>query len=1035
MGLPPTTAADGDGGANDELNYPVITSVGEAGGTVTIDFDLDVPAGTYRVEGFSNPNGADPSGYGEGAVFEGTTSIVHTGSGTEPFQISFPAALSIYTLTATEDLGAGDFGSTSEFSLAVGSFAPTAVDDPGDVPTEIAARSPLSYFRLGETTGTVVVDAGSAANDGTYVNGVTLGAPGALAGDGHTAADFDGIDDYAEVPHDNTYLIDQGAISLWMQIDNLSSSQSPLSKDSNGSDTGGHFQLEVQTDGRLDLRMQDTSTSYDADSAAGAITAGQWHHVVMTFGARGMELWLDGDLVAANPYTGGLGTSSGGAGNYEPLAIGTGTAGSGDLVATPISREFDGRIDEVAIFGTQLALEDISALYGAALQSYEIGDNQLLSVPTSSGVLVNDSDADGDPLTASLVSGPINAASFTLNADGSFDYTSNPGFHGTDTFTYRANDGVADSAPATVSITVFDASATIVNSTGGTADASPGDNVCDTGGTNAEGSPECTLRAAIAEANASSVVDTIHFDIPISDGGHSGGIWTIPHVAPLVVQTRPVTIDATTQPGWTSTPVIFLDGSGASGGTDGLYFDFEAGTVRGMAIGNYPGDGIHLRSSNGYTIEQNHLGVGPNGTTPAGNGGHGLYLEGADDVTVGGPGVGNVISGNGQRGVYLDFANNVTVDGNLIGVALDGSTARPNVGGIEVRSGNTIAIGGGAGNTISGNTGDGIYTDENTTIQNNRIGTNASGTAAVGNSDNGIELSFASGTQLIDNTISGNGGDGVYSRSSDNLTVQGNRIGTTAAGTAAIGNTGDGLDLEDNSHQIGGTGTGEGNVISGNGGVGISLNWSNNATIEGNAIGTDPSGAVDLGNGNHGLWFLDQAENVRVGGTAVAAANAIAFNTGDGISVSSGNWGHAFSALGNTIHSNGALGIDLGDNGVTTNDTGDADTSAPNDYLNYPLITSAVESAGTVTVSLDLDVPANGDGYRIEFFANPTGADPSGSGEGQTLLGSVDVPGTGTGYVFVYSGSAGDIVTATTIEKSGAGFGDTSEFSAAMTVT
>jgi VCBS repeat-containing protein len=70
------------------------------------------------------------------------------------------------------------------------------------------------------------------------------------------------------------------------------------------------------------------------------------------------------------------------------------------------------------------------------------------------GVLGNDTDGDGDPLTATLVNGPANAASFTLNANGTFSYTPSADFFGSDSFTYRANDGNANSNVATVTITV-----------------------------------------------------------------------------------------------------------------------------------------------------------------------------------------------------------------------------------------------------------------------------------------------------------------------------------------------------------------------------------------------------------------------------------------------------------------------------------------------------------------------------------------------------------------------------------------------------
>ena len=71
------------------------------------------------------------------------------------------------------------------------------------------------------------------------------------------------------------------------------------------------------------------------------------------------------------------------------------------------------------------------------------------------GVLANDGDPDGDSITLQTtpVTGPANG-SVTLNADGSFDYTPNAGFSGTDGFTYRIDDGTGQTADGTVTITV-----------------------------------------------------------------------------------------------------------------------------------------------------------------------------------------------------------------------------------------------------------------------------------------------------------------------------------------------------------------------------------------------------------------------------------------------------------------------------------------------------------------------------------------------------------------------------------------------------
>ena len=86
---------------------------------------------------------------------------------------------------------------------------------------------------------------------------------------------------------------------------------------------------------------------------------------------------------------------------------------------------------------------------------YAIGKDTALSV-SAPGLLGNDNDADiaQSTLTALLVSGPSNASSFTLNADGSFSYSPAADFTGTDSFAYKANDGVDDSNAATVTITV-----------------------------------------------------------------------------------------------------------------------------------------------------------------------------------------------------------------------------------------------------------------------------------------------------------------------------------------------------------------------------------------------------------------------------------------------------------------------------------------------------------------------------------------------------------------------------------------------------
>ncbi|HKS26423.1 MAG TPA: Calx-beta domain-containing protein [Pyrinomonadaceae bacterium] len=93
----------------------------------------------------------------------------------------------------------------------------------------------------------------------------------------------------------------------------------------------------------------------------------------------------------------------------------------------------------------------------AVNDSYSTNENTPLNV-AAPGVLGNDTDIDSGSRTAAIATNPANGT-VTLNSNGSFLYTPNAGFSGTDTFTYKANDGSADSSAATVSITVNDGGA------------------------------------------------------------------------------------------------------------------------------------------------------------------------------------------------------------------------------------------------------------------------------------------------------------------------------------------------------------------------------------------------------------------------------------------------------------------------------------------------------------------------------------------------------------------------------------------------
>jgi titin len=267
--------------------------------------------------------------------------------------------------------------------------------------------------------------------------------------------------------------------------------------------------------------------------------------------------------------------------------------------------------------------------------------------------------------------------------------------------------------------------------------------------------------------------------------------------------------------------------------------------------------------------------------------------------------------------------------------------------------------------------------------------------------------------------------------------VQGNYIGTDVTGTADLGNEiGLGLSIT-TDNVVGGAESGAGNLISGNFvGLIVSADTTRNV-IQGNLVGTDATGTLDLGNERVGILIQAGADGNLVGGTETGAGNIVAYNDGPGIwliDFQGNTAGSGNSVLGNSIFANDGLGIDLGLEGLTPNDLNDTDTG-PNDLLNFPVLASAVLAGGDLLVTGSINTE-QGKTLRIEFFASPT-ADPSGHGEGQTYLGFVTVEmGTENTVNFsqTLAGSGvlpGQVITATTTDE----LGNTSEFSLALAVS
>jgi CSLREA domain-containing protein len=444
--------------------------------------------------------------------------------------------------------------------------------------------------------------------------------------------------------------------------------------------------------------------------------------------------------------------------------------------------------------------------------------------------------------------------------------------------------------PATLGLTALPAMALtfVVNLT---ADEDDGECVLD-----------CTLREAINAANLAVGPDDIDFNIP-GPGQH-----TIAPTSALPNITSPVEIDGFSDPDGGS---IELDGTNAGGAAAlSVFAGGEGTTIKGLVINDF-GTAINL-GTGGNTVQGNFLGTDESGLAAEGNF-IGISISGSGNQ-IGGTGAGqrNVISGNDNSGVTLPGATNTVLEGNLIGPGVDGSADLGNGNqGVHLfgaSANNTIGgTAAGARNVISGNSASGIMIgaagNTGNVIRGNYIGTKANGTEALPNGT-GVRLGFGANANTIGgttagagNVISGNSFQGiqVFSQSPDppssgNI-IQGNLIGTNAAGTAAVANGTDGINLFDAPNTAIGSGAaGAGNVISGNGGDGIQIEGigADSNQVKGNIIGLGSDGTADVGNGANGILVSSSDSagfltGTAIGGTGAGEQNVVSGNGGDGI--------------------------------------------------------------------------------------------------------------------------------------------------------
>ena len=489
---------------------------------------------------------------------------------------------------------------------------------------------------------------------------------------------------------------------------------------------------------------------------------------------------------------------------------------------------------------------------------------------------------------------------------------------------------------------------------------------------------ECTLRAAIETANANTGADTIEFEIPGS------GVQTITIGSDLPAITETLAIDGYSQTGavansavspnpFNGTLLIHIDTAAAP--TGAFSINAPGASIKGLAI-NRCAIACVLVDTNNVEIKGNYIGTDATGLSMGiSDTVGGVYIsENSSNAEVGGINpedrnvIANIAPNNQHAGIMLS-GDHSTIYGNYIGIGKDGVT------------------------DLTPDAAD----------ANGLLGELAFGINIL---QGGGDSNIGGPSTSMRNVISGNTANVIFSNgpSNGNNLLQGNYIGPDYTGEVNPNIT-NGIGVSASFAQdnlIGGDGPGEGNVIAGVLGSGISV-----ASIDAlNVFAFDPTHISILGNS---IYDVGVFEFDGIGDTNQGIDNAKFFTDQN------------FNP------------IDFELRGPTANDAGDLDAGA-NNYMNFPVLKTAVQTGQNVDIAYDLDVAgSDSDQYRVEFFANDRSS-IFGYGPGQTFIGS-DITSNGSGKTVTLNVGAADYVnkalsaTVTAINSTTpTGFGDTSEF-------
>lgn len=220
--------------------------------------------------------------------------------------------------------------------------------------SEVLADGPLGYWRLGELSGTAMVDSSGNGRDGTYGTATVIGEPSLVPSTADTAAsaNISSSNRLGQVPHGTWMNGTAFAIEFWIKCPTWRANDRVMSRDFDG--TNGPWLISVDSSGRLEAIVWAGGSGAAATSSA--LTGGRAYHVVLEYAndGAGIQLYVDGTLAGTAAKTGTLSTTT------IPLFVGG--WGSGGT-------KFSGTLDEVALYDHRLGATRVAAHYAAATSS------------------------------------------------------------------------------------------------------------------------------------------------------------------------------------------------------------------------------------------------------------------------------------------------------------------------------------------------------------------------------------------------------------------------------------------------------------------------------------------------------------------------------------------------------------------------------------------------------------------------------------------------------------------------------------------